>query len=302
MTRACAATKSSVVNAILGVNPADAHCLSRCSRHRSQPAIQRWSDSRARSAGHSSVTAGASGGSPPQTAVSGMIRCTGSDSSTSSRRSSRSTIAGGRIVRQRVRCRVGRRLGHLRRGPPGAAVVGLVPEDQRDVHVPGPQHPQRLRRLRLGQPQVEAGMAVVQDRRRGRHDGAEGRGERRQPQPSGPQPGEDHQLVLGRVEAADDLDRPLGQQPPRIRQPDAAPGPLDQLGARLRLEPGQVVADRRLRVVQRVRRRRHRAVPGHGDEDAEPGHVEHAPDYRRYRLVRPETHFGLISAGRQRNR
>ncbi len=217
-----------------------------------------------------------------------MIRCTGSDSSTSSRRSSWSALAAGASS------------ATGRHGPPGAAVVRLVPEDQRDVHVPGPQHPERLRRLRLGQPQVEAGMAVVKDRRRGGHDGAEGRRERRQPQPPGAQPGEDHQLVLGRVEAADDLDRPLGQQPPRVGQPDAAPGPLDQLGARLRLEPRQVVADRRLRVVQRVRRRRHRAVPGHGDEDAEPRDVEHGPDYRRYRLVRPETHFGLISAGRNR--
>ena len=42
VTRACAATKSSVVNAIRGVKPAEAHCCSRCSRQRSQPAIQRW--------------------------------------------------------------------------------------------------------------------------------------------------------------------------------------------------------------------------------------------------------------------
>ena len=104
----------------------------------------------------------------------------------------------------------------------------------------------------VNQPQVEAGMAVVQDRRRGRHDRAERRRERRQPQPPGPQPGENHELVLGRVEAADDLDRPLGQQPARVGQADAAPGPLDQLGARFRLEPRQVVADGGLRVVQRV--------------------------------------------------
>ena len=43
-----------------------------------------------------------------------------------------------------------------------AAVVKLVPEDQRDVHVPGSQHAERLRRLRLGEPQVEAGVLVVQ--------------------------------------------------------------------------------------------------------------------------------------------
>ena len=161
-------------------------------------------------------------------------------------------------------------------GPAGAAaVVRLVPEDQRDVHVPGPQHAERLGRLRLGEPQVEAGVPVMQYRRRGGHDGAERGRERRQPQPSGPQPGEDRELVLGRVETADDLDGPFGEQPARVREPDAAPDPLDELGARLRLEPGQVVADRGLRVVQRVRRRGHRPVPGHGDEHAEPGYVQH---------------------------
>ena len=95
VTRAWAATKSSVVNATRGAKPADAHCCSRCARQRSHPAIHRCSDSRARSAGHSSVTAGASGGSPPHTAVSGMMRCTASDSSTCSRSSSRSAACPG---------------------------------------------------------------------------------------------------------------------------------------------------------------------------------------------------------------
>jgi len=91
------------------------------------------------------------------------------------------------------------------------AVGALVPEDQRHVDVPGAQHPHRLRWLRLGQPQVHARMPLMHDRSGGRHDRAERRGESGQPQPPGPQPGEDRELVLRGVEAADHLDGPLGE-------------------------------------------------------------------------------------------
>jgi len=113
-----------------------------------------------------------------------------------------------------------------------------VPEDQRDVHVTGAQHPHRFGRLSLGKPEVDAGMPLVQYRRGGGHDRAQRGRERRQPQPTGPQPGEDRELVLRRVEPADHLDGPLGEQPARVGQPDSAPGPLDQLRSGLRLEPG----------------------------------------------------------------
>ena len=58
------------------------------------------------------------------------------------------------------------------------------------------------------------------------------------------------QLRVGGVDAADDLGRPVGQQLPGLGQPDAAADPLQQLRAGLGLEPGEVMADRRLRVVQ----------------------------------------------------
>jgi len=167
------------------------------------------------------------------------------------------------------------RRGVPRRGP--CAVGGLVPEDQRHVHIPGAQHPQCLRRLGLGQPQVHARMPLVQYRRGGGHDGAERGGEHRQPQPPRPQAGEHRELVLRRVQAAEHLDGPLGEQPPRIGQPDAAPGPLDELRAGLRLKPGEVMTDRRLRVVQRVGGRGDRSVPGHGDQHAQPRHIQHGP-------------------------
>jgi len=157
------------------------------------------------------------------------------------------------------------------------AVGGLVPEDQRNIHVAGPEHAHRFLRLGLGQPQVDARIPLVQDRRRGGHDRTERRGERGEPQPPGAQPGEDREFVLRRVEAADHLDGPLGEQPSRVGEPDAAPRPLDELGARLRLQPRQVVADRRLGVVERVGGRGDRPVPGDGHQDAEPRYIQHAP-------------------------
>ena len=54
---------------------------------------------------------------------------------------------------------------------------------------------------------------------------------------------------------------------PGRREPDAAPDPLHQSGAGLGFEPGEVVADCRLRVVQFLGGRGERSVPGQGVED-----------------------------------
>ena len=105
--------------------------------------------------------------------------------------------------------------------------------------------------------------------------------ERRQPEPPGAQSGVGGQLVLGGVQPADHLGGPLGEQPSGVGEPDPAARPLDQLGPGLGLQPGQVVAHRRLRVVERPRRGGDRTVPGHGDQHAQPGHVEHAPTIDR---------------------
>jgi len=180
---------------------------------------------------------------------------------------------GDRVVVVLGRPRRGR-VGVARPRPP--AVGRLVPEDQRDVHVPGAQHAHCFWRLGFGQPQVDAWMPFVKYRRGRGDDRAERGGERGEPQPPGAQPGEDREFVLRRVKPADHLDRPLREQPPRVGEPDAAPGPLDKLGAGFRLEPGQVMADRRLRVVQRVGRRGNRSVPGDGHQHAEPRYIQHA--------------------------
>jgi len=162
-----------------------------------------------------------------------------------------------------------------RAGRLGRVGLRLVPEDQRDVHVPGAQHPRRIRRFGLGQPQVHDRVPVAQQRGGGGHDRAERGGEGGQPEPPGAHSAVGRELVLGCVEAADDLGGALGEQPPGIGEPDAPSGPLDELRAGLGLETRQVVADGGLGVVQRVRGRGHRAMPGHGDQHAEPGYVQH---------------------------
>jgi hypothetical protein len=101
--------------------------------------------------------------------------------------------------------------------------------------------------------------------------------EGRKPQPAGPQPGVGGQFVLGGVQPADHLGGALGEQSPGVGQPDAPARPLDQLDAGLSLQPGQVVAHRRLRVVECSRRGRDRAAPGHRDQHAQPRNVKHAP-------------------------
>jgi len=83
------------------------------------------------------------------------------------------------------------------------------------------------------------------------------------------------QLRLRRGQPAEDLFGPVGQQAAGVGEPDAPAGALHQSAAGLGLEPGEVVADGRLGVVQGPGRRGHRAVPGNRDQHLEPGDVEH---------------------------
>jgi hypothetical protein len=84
------------------------------------------------------------------------------------------------------------------------------------------------------------------------------------------------ELRVGGRNAADNLSRAVGQQLPGGGEPDSAADPLQQLRAGLRLEPGEVVRDRRLGVVQFPRRRGDRSVAGDGVDDAQPSDVQHA--------------------------
>src|SRR6202012_3124472 len=102
-------------------------------------------------------------------------------------------------------------------------------------------------------------------------------------------------LVLGRVQRAQDLGRPVGQQPARVGQPDAPARPPDPPDAGLGLEPGQGVADRRLGVVELPGRGRDRPVPGHRDQDAESRHVQHVTTIDETNLFGLRAIYGLLT-------
>src|SRR6266568_842710 len=71
--------------------------------------------------------------------------------------------------------------------------------------------------------------------------------------------------------------------------PTSAASPFHELRAGLGLQPGHMVADRRLSVVQSLGRGGNGAVPGDRDEHAEPDGVQHALNYRSSRIQPAES-------------
>nr|WP_270071154.1 hypothetical protein [Streptomonospora mangrovi] len=127
-------------------------------------------------------------------------------------------------------------------------------ERDRDVHRAGPQQVERLGRLGLPQPDVEAGMALGQQPDRGGHQGRPGRGERRQPHGARPQVGERGQVVGGGPQPRRDGLGVAQQHRARLGQPHPARHADHQRQAGLAFEGAQVLADRRLGPAQRAGR------------------------------------------------
>jgi len=84
------------------------------------------------------------------------------------------------------------------------------------------------------------------------------------------------QLRAGGIDPPDDLCGAVGQQLSRRGEPDPSTDPLQQLRAGLGLEPGEMVGDRRLRVVQLLRGRGDRSAARDGVDDPQPVDVQHA--------------------------
>jgi dihydrofolate reductase len=152
----------------------------------------------------------------------------------------------------------------------------VVAEDDRDVDLAGAQQFQRLGWLRVGQADLQAGVLVGQRCHRPRDERADHGREAGHAHPPGAQSHVCGQFGVGGIDSPDDLGRPSGQQLTGGGEPDPAPGPLQQLRAGLGLEPGEVVTDRRLRVVQLLRRRGDRSEPRERVDDTQPGDVQHA--------------------------
>jgi hypothetical protein len=122
----------------------------------------------------------------------------------------------------------------------------------------------------------EARMATGQGgRRRGDERAERGREAR---QPHSPRVESDVRGQLGGRGAhpAEDLRGPFGENLSGLRQPDAAADALKQHGACLLLQPGEMVAHRRLRVVELASGRGDGPVPRDGVQDAEASEVEHS--------------------------
>ena len=169
-----------------------------------------------------------------------------------------------RIVEQVVEADVG-----------GLGVGLVVAEADRDVDLAGAQQLERLGRVHVEQRDLQLGVARGQRRHRPRHERADRGREAGEPHAPGGEADVGGELRARGVDPADDLRRPVREQLPGRREPDAAADPLEELRARLRLEPREVVADRRLRVVQLLRGRGHRAVAGDRVDHAQAVDVEH---------------------------
>ncbi len=122
----------------------------------------------------------------------------------------------------------------------------VVPEDHGDLDLAGAQQLERLGRVGVGEGDLEVRVLLRQCGHGAGKQRADGRREARQPHPPGTQPDVGRQLGAGRVDAPEDLGGSVGEQPPGRSQPDATTHPLQELRAGLRLEPGEVVAHRRL--------------------------------------------------------
>jgi hypothetical protein len=156
-------------------------------------------------------------------------------------------------------------------------VLLVVLEDHGHVDVTSTQHPQRLRRLGLRQHELQAWCLGGQPGCRRGDQGAKRGRKRGEPYPSLPEPDVSGELGLGGIQPSDDLLGSLGEQSAGLGEADPASDPLQQLGPGLRLQAGDVMADRRLGVVQRSGRGGDRAVPGDRDQHPEPGHIQHRP-------------------------
>jgi hypothetical protein len=160
---------------------------------------------------------------------------------------------------------------------PGRLLLGVVvAEDDRDLGLTGPEEVERVRRMHVGEADLKARVALGQGRHRSRPEVRERGGEAGKPHAACVQPDVCRQLSAGRVDPSDDLGGADGEQLAGRREPDAAADPLQQLRARFRLEPRDVMGDRRLRVVQLLGGGGHRSVPGDGIDHAQAVDVEHS--------------------------
>jgi hypothetical protein len=127
--------------------------------------------------------------------------------------------------------------------------------------------------------QFGAGVVAAQGCRGVRYQGGERRLEACDPDPAGSQAHHRGQFRGGALDPPDDLSGAAGQLLTLGREPDAPADPLHEPSAGLGLQPGQVMADGWLRVVQVLGGLGDRAVRGDRREDPQPHHIQHRSIY-----------------------
>ena len=151
----------------------------------------------------------------------------------------------------------------------------VVVVDERQVDLPGAQQRAGLVGLGLDHAQLHLGVAAVEHGHGLRHERGAGALEAGEAQPAAAQPGDGGQLLLGRVQAAEDRVGVLHERAAGVGEAHAARAALDEPGAGLALEGGHVLADRRLGEAERLGGRGERALRRHLAKDLHAAHVEH---------------------------
>jgi hypothetical protein len=139
----------------------------------------------------------------------------------------------------------------------------------------GAQAVQCLARLGRGELQGDVGVAGAERGRGPRYEGGSGGRERREPDVAAAQAGDAGDFGFGVMDGGQDPAGVADQRQASLGEPGLPPGPPDEAGADLALEGGDLLGDRRLGVVHRLRRHGERAVAFHRLQHTEPLHVQH---------------------------
>jgi hypothetical protein len=171
---------------------------------------------------------------------------------------------------------------------PFGLLLGEAMELEHDSHLQlgGAEHLQGVLGLRVGEGELDIGMALAEaGERRREQRGARG-GERRQAHAPPAHAGDRVQLGLCRGEPREHHVGVVDQRPARVRQVDAAAGAVDERGAGAALERGDLLGDGRLRVGERLGRGGEGAVLRDRLEDLQLLDVEHNPSLSKPAEVR----------------
>ena len=174
--------------------------------------------------------------------------------------------------------------GHVHRfgqheGAIEVALLGMrnreIVEGQREIELAAPESRQRLLGLGVGDAEANLGIAPVKDGDGLGQHGRAGAGKAPQAKLSALQARDRRQLALGLVETGDRRFGMREQHPARVGELRALASAVEQLHPSLLLERRDLLADSRLREVERVGCSRERLLQRHLAKDPQALHIKH---------------------------